>query len=47
MTTLNTTEPHYIRCIKPNNDKQSDVIVGSLVLQQLTYSGVFEAVSIR
>ena len=43
---LNNTEPLYIRCIKPNDDKQPGVVDSQLLNQQLTYSGVFEAVKI-
>eukprot|EP00462_Mataza_sp_D1_P024235 CAMPEP_0175127448 /NCGR_PEP_ID=MMETSP0087-20121206/4390_1 /TAXON_ID=136419 /ORGANISM="Unknown Unknown, Strain D1" /LENGTH=1428 /DNA_ID=CAMNT_0016409423 /DNA_START=43 /DNA_END=4329 /DNA_ORIENTATION=+ len=47
MACLNKTEPHYIRCIKPNNDKAALQFVPKQCFEQLTYSGVFEAVSIR
>jgi hypothetical protein len=47
MTALNATEPHYIRCIKPNSEKQADLFHGFMSLQQLRYAGVFEAVRIR
>ena len=47
MRTLNQTEPHYIRCIKPNDDKRAKHFVPRNCYEQLTYSGVFEAVSIR
>jgi len=49
MDTLNTTEPHYVRCIKPNPNKRpsSEELHGDMVMKQLTYSGVFEAVTIR
>mmetsp|Transcript_41208 Transcript_41208/g.68864 ORF Transcript_41208/g.68864 Transcript_41208/m.68864 type:complete len:1215 (-) Transcript_41208:481-4125(-) len=47
MRTLNSTEPHYIRCIKPNPRKAPLQFVGQMVLLQLQYSGVFEAVEIR
>lgn len=47
MTKLNSTEPHYIRCIKPNPLKQANNFEGFLCLQQLRYAGVFEAVAIR
>jgi len=47
MHTLNSTEPHYIRCIKPNSRKAALEYNGEMVLQQLQYSGVFEAVQIR
>jgi myosin heavy subunit len=47
MQTLGGTEPHYIRCIKPNNAKAPNQFVAKNVMEQLQYSGVFEAVAIR
>jgi len=47
MTQLNATQTHYIRCIKPNNDKAPSQLDPVLTLEQLRYSGVFEAVRIR
>jgi len=47
MTTLRLTEPHYIRCIKPNPAKAPTAFVPSMCNEQLTYSGVYEAVAIR
>ena len=47
VTTLNATEPHYIRCIKPNTLKRPLEFHAQMVLEQLTNSGVFEAVQIR
>jgi hypothetical protein len=47
MGVCDTTEPHYIRCIKPNQDKRSQLFKSQLCLDQLTYAGVFEAVQIR
>eukprot|EP00808_Paulinella_micropora_P021135 g79262.t1 len=47
MIALNRTEPHYIRCIKPNHTKSPNVFQAQMSYEQLTYSGVFEAVAIR
>jgi myosin heavy subunit len=47
MGQLYATEPHYIRCIKPNDDKAPLHFVPRNCYEQLTYSGVFEAVAIR
>jgi myosin-5 len=47
MATLTMTEPHYIKCIKPNNVKAPGGFSPHLVLQQLNYSGVLEVVRIR
>lgn len=49
METLSKTEPHYIRCVKPNETKEPCAVrfLGMNVLRQLRYAGVFEAVTIR
>eukprot|EP00981_Chlorochromonas_danica_P003982 scaffold753_cov164-Ochromonas_danica.AAC.12 len=47
MQTLRATQPHFIRCIKPNADQQPHAFEGPLALNQLKYSGLFEAISIR
>jgi hypothetical protein len=47
MKKLYRTEPHYIRCIKPNEHKKPLNFVAQNSYEQLTYSGVFEAVAIR
>jgi myosin heavy subunit len=47
MQTLNNTEPHYIRCVKPNELKSPSTFVARMTMEQLRYSGVFEAVAIR
>ena len=47
MKTLYGTSPHYVRCIKPNPAKKARRISYPLVMEQLRYSGVFEAVTIR
>jgi len=49
MTTINSTTPHYIRCVKPNSERQaaSANFETLNVMRQLRYAGVFEAVSIR
>ncbi len=44
---LDHSQPHFIKCIKPNNNKQERVIEKDVVLQQLRYSGVLEAIQIR
>ncbi|KAG2626120.1 hypothetical protein PVAP13_3KG321543 [Panicum virgatum] len=46
METLNSTEPHYIRCIKPNNILKPTAFENINVLQQLRCSGVLEAIRI-
>ena len=47
MHTLNATEPHYIRCVKPNSTKSAMSFEGQMSLEQLQYAGVFEAIQIR
>ena len=47
METLYSTEPHYVRCIKANSKKAPDLFQSALILEQLRYSGIFEAVAIR
>ncbi len=44
---LSRTDTHYIRCIKPNESKKPLSFHSVNVKQQLTYSGVLEAVKIR
>ncbi|CAL4902054.1 unnamed protein product [Urochloa decumbens] len=46
METLSSTEPHYIRCIKPNNNLKPTTFENINVLQQLRCSGVLEAIRI-
>ncbi|CAM0877745.1 unnamed protein product [Alopecurus aequalis] len=46
LETLSATEPHYIRCIKPNNVLKPAIFENSNVLQQLRCGGVLEAIRI-
>ncbi|XP_030951150.1 myosin-15 isoform X1 [Quercus lobata] len=46
METLNSTEPHYIRCVKPNSLNQSHKFENLSILHQLRCGGVLEAVRI-
>lgn len=47
MESLYKTESRYIRCVKPNDKQMSDNFETIRVIEQLRYSGVFEAVQIR
>lgn len=44
---LEKTQPHYIRCIKPNLKKAFNQFSAGEVLKQLRYSGMMEAIRIR
>lgn len=43
---IEESTPHYIRCLKPNDQNVADNFVEKRVLQQLRYSGVLEAIKI-
>uniref|UniRef100_A0A8B9VPJ9 Myosin VC n=1 Tax=Anas zonorhyncha TaxID=75864 RepID=A0A8B9VPJ9_9AVES len=46
METLNATTPHYVRCIKPNDEKQPFEFDSKRVAQQLRACGVLETIRI-
>ncbi|KAG5229197.1 plant myosin MYS1 family protein [Salix suchowensis] len=46
MEILNTTEPHYIRCVKPNNILKPAIFENLNIIQQLRCGGVLEAIRI-
>ncbi|KAJ4306525.1 Myosin type-2 heavy chain 1 [Collariella sp. IMI 366227] len=46
MNTINSTDVHYIRCIKPNEAKDAWKFEGPMVLSQLRACGVLETVRI-
>ncbi|KAK7377083.1 hypothetical protein VNO80_02503 [Phaseolus coccineus] len=46
METLNSTEPHYIRCVKPNSLNRPQIFENASVIHQLRCGGVLEAVRI-
>nr|GEV05451.1 myosin-6-like [Tanacetum cinerariifolium] len=46
LETLSSTEPHYIRCVKPNNLLKPAIFENHNVLQQLRCGGVLEAIRI-
>ncbi|XP_037768620.1 unconventional myosin-X isoform X1 [Chelonia mydas] len=47
MATLSTSNPFFIRCIKPNTEKAPNLFNPDVVLNQLRYSGMLETVKIR
>jgi len=47
MEKLKVTSTRYVRCIKPNESMSPMLFEPPLVIRQLRYSGVFEAVAIR
>ncbi|RYR03103.1 hypothetical protein Ahy_B06g081929 isoform B [Arachis hypogaea] len=46
LETLSSTEPHYIRCVKPNNFLKPAIFENKNVLLQLRCGGVMEAIRI-
>eukprot|EP01117_Protostelium_nocturnum_P010363 TRINITY_DN3728_c0_g1_i4.p1 TRINITY_DN3728_c0_g1~~TRINITY_DN3728_c0_g1_i4.p1 ORF type:complete len:1446 (+),score=574.53 TRINITY_DN3728_c0_g1_i4:156-4493(+) len=47
MKIINATDPHWIRCIKPNPNKVPNEFNGPEVLNQLNCAGVLETIKIR
>lgn len=46
LTTIHLTSPHYIRCLKPNDQNQPDCFNLVRCNEQLRYGGVLEAVRV-
>lgn len=40
-------QPHFVRCIKPNDDRQALRFCQERVMVQLRYTGILETVNIR
>ena len=47
MHELNSSNCHFIRCVKPNEIKRSEHWVGYLVLKQISYMGLLNSLKIR
>ena len=46
LTTLNATDPHFIRCIVPHNHKTPLLLDSALMMRQPTCNGVLEGIRI-
>mmetsp|Transcript_15757 Transcript_15757/g.38099 ORF Transcript_15757/g.38099 Transcript_15757/m.38099 type:complete len:1142 (-) Transcript_15757:190-3615(-) len=46
MGTIDKTEPHFIRCLKPNHDRRPGCLQRDLLAEQLRYQGIVQAVDI-
>merc|ERR1719466_679068 len=46
MTTLHSCEPHFVRCLVPNNHKKPGDVEPPLIMHQLTCNGVLEGIRI-
>lgn len=47
MAILSSTQSHFIRCVKPNNDKNSNNFDSEVARNQLRYLGILEVIKIR
>eukprot|EP00924_Labyrinthula_sp_SR-Ha-C_P014581 augustus_masked-scaffold_34-processed-gene-2.25-mRNA-1 protein AED:0.00 eAED:0.01 QI:0/-1/0/1/-1/1/1/0/1797 len=47
MENLTKTEPHYVRTIKPNSEKEPEIFTANLVLDQMRFAGLMEVCRIR
>lgn len=47
ITTINATHPHFVRCMKPNDEKLGNRFNSSRMLDQLRYAGLVEVCRIR
>ncbi|XP_009945593.1 PREDICTED: myosin-IIIb-like, partial [Leptosomus discolor] len=47
MERIYSAKPHFVRCIKPNSQKEPGVVDNQVVLQQLRYNGLLETIRIR
>ncbi|NXS21406.1 MYO3B protein, partial [Mystacornis crossleyi] len=47
MERMYSANPHFVRCIKPNSQKEPGVLDSQVVLLQLRYNGLLETIRIR
>ena len=45
-TRIESTSPHYVRCIKPNDDLKPNYFDANVIADQLRCAGVFEAIRV-
>lgn len=46
MTKIESTQPHYVRCLKPNDAAKPNMLTRRRLTEQLRYGGVLEAVRV-
>ena len=46
MSKVIKSDPHFVRCIRPNLQNRPNVIIPSMVLDQLRCTGVLETITI-
>ena len=47
VATLNTTHPHFVRCMKSNDEKKGNIFAAGRMQDQLRYAGLVEVCRIR
>ncbi|XP_075582482.1 myosin-IIIb [Pelecanus crispus] len=47
MERMYSSSPHFVRCIKPNSQKQPGMVDNQVLLLQLRYNGLLETIRIR
>lgn len=47
MEILGSAQPHFVRCVKPNVEKIPNKFSSEMILRQMKYAGLFEAIRIR
>jgi myosin-1 len=47
IATLMKATPHYVRCIKPNDEKKSNHFVKDRVMHQIVYLGLLDNLKVR
>jgi myosin heavy subunit len=47
MTELSTCQCHYVRCLKPNEDKTKEIFHPQFVFNQIRYLGILDTIRIR